>query len=123
MTRGGAGVVSKTQTPADPLSRPSRKKLQNTEGPALEKKECRKCGREKPVSEFPVREAMRDGLSSWCADCHNDAVRETRARQDEAARESQSATLEAHWAQAKRGMDAWRARIEKERAKRAVSSI
>ena len=32
---------------------------------------CTKCGCEKDVSDFPRRSAVRDGLSSWCKQCHN----------------------------------------------------
>jgi hypothetical protein len=47
MTRGGAGVVSKTQTPADPFPSRRRKTLANkVGGPQAEKeiRTCPKCG-------------------------------------------------------------------------------
>lgn len=43
-------------------------------------KVCRHCGLEKPASEFRRNPRCRDGLSSWCAECHRGAVRDWRSR-------------------------------------------
>ena len=45
-----------------------------------ETKGCRKCGQLKPVSEFRRNPRCRDGLSSWCSECHNAASQQWRAR-------------------------------------------
>jgi len=34
-------------------------------------KRCSKCGKEKPVSEFAIRRARKDGYCSWCKACHS----------------------------------------------------
>jgi hypothetical protein len=51
-------------------------------------KTCRKCGETKPVSEFRRNPRVRDGLSSWCSECHRDATR--RWRSDPANREGEN---------------------------------
>jgi hypothetical protein len=43
---------------------------------ATEFKECRKCGENKPVSEFPVNRKLKDGYDSWCKLCHRESHRE-----------------------------------------------
>lgn len=43
-----------------------------------EEKACRKCLRPLPPAAFPRNKSTRDGLSSWCRDCHREAVRRTR---------------------------------------------
>jgi hypothetical protein len=77
--------VSKMLAPRDPVTRTPREKLQKDCG----EKKCRKCGREKAVSEFPRNRRVSDGFSSWCRACHAEACRDCRARQREAARERQ----------------------------------
>jgi hypothetical protein len=47
-------------------------------------KRCRKCGEEKPSPAFRSNPRCRDGLSSWCAECHNEATRQWRSRKWEA---------------------------------------
>ena len=44
-------------------------------------KRCRHCGETKEASEFRANPRMRDGLSSWCAECHNAASRRWRDKQ------------------------------------------
>jgi hypothetical protein len=41
-------------------------------------KTCRKCRKGKEASEFRRNPRMKDGLSSWCAECHNAANRRSR---------------------------------------------
>ena len=36
---------------------------------------CRRCGQEKPGTEFRRNRRVSDGLSSWCSLCHNEATR------------------------------------------------
>jgi hypothetical protein len=85
----GAASSSKAATPAQPVLRSSRVKLQkDRRGLTLEKR-CRKCGVAKAVSEFPLNRRVSDGFSSWCKACHAEACRESRARQREAVREWQ----------------------------------
>lgn len=35
---------------------------------------CTKCGEEKPALAFPPEKAKKNGLSSWCRDCHGEAT-------------------------------------------------
>jgi hypothetical protein len=50
-------------------------------------KRCPHCGQwlERETA-FPRNPMTRDGLSSWCRDCHREAVREHRARRAARAR-------------------------------------
>jgi hypothetical protein len=50
-------------------------------------------------------------------DCHGKAARQSRARQDKAARKAQRTISEAPFAKAKRDWDAWHARIAAARQK------
>jgi len=50
-------------------------------------KRCRNCGTEKPTNEFPANRQCRDGLSSWCKDCHRIAVRDSLRRRRARERE------------------------------------
>lgn len=47
-------------------------------------KACVHCGEPKAKAEFPGNRSMRDGLSSWCRDCHAAATAGWRAKQREA---------------------------------------
>jgi hypothetical protein len=51
---------------------------------------CSHCGQRKPAKEFRRNRRNRDGLSSWCAECHNEATRRwreaNRERMNEARR-------------------------------------
>jgi len=53
-------------------------------------KVCSRCGQRKAAGEFRRNRRNRDGLSSWCAACHNEATRrwreENRDRLNEARR-------------------------------------
>lgn len=40
-------------------------------------KRCSRCQEDKPVHDFPVRRASRDGRDSYCKPCHNANGRET----------------------------------------------
>ena len=55
-------------------------------------KRCRNCSQVKRSDEFRSNARCRDGLSSWCSDCHNAATRGYRARIREA--EAQARELE-----------------------------
>jgi hypothetical protein len=46
-------------------------------------KRCRHCDTDKPADEFRRNPRCRDGLSSWCAECHRQAVRDWRSRNRE----------------------------------------
>jgi hypothetical protein len=39
-------------------------------------KACRRCGKEKPLSDFYKNNATRDGLTYWCKDCTRTASRD-----------------------------------------------
>jgi len=41
---------------------------------------CSKCGKPKDPGDFKANRRMRDGLSSWCRRCHNDATARWRER-------------------------------------------
>jgi hypothetical protein len=49
---------------------------------------CRHCGKRKKSGEFRRNSRMKDGLSSWCSDCHREATRRWRAENREAYNES-----------------------------------
>jgi hypothetical protein len=51
-------------------------------------KRCRNCGQVKPSEEFRRNPRCRDGLSSWCSDCHSAATRAYRARIREAEQQA-----------------------------------
>jgi 5-methylcytosine-specific restriction endonuclease McrA len=55
-------------------------------------KRCRNCSQVKRSDQFRSNAHCRDGLSSWCSDCHNAATRGYRARIREA--EAQARELE-----------------------------
>ena len=69
MKRGG---VSLLQGAPDTLYTDSGER--NCEKPSNEAKTCRKCVETKPIGLFRCNPKMRDGLSSWCAECHTDAT-------------------------------------------------
>lgn len=41
----------------------------------METKLCKKCGRTLPVSEFNKNAKSKDGLHTYCRNCHNDMTR------------------------------------------------
>ena len=41
----------------------------------MREKSCTKCGEAKKPAKFPRNKRTRDGLSSWCRSCHNEARR------------------------------------------------
>lgn len=45
------------------------------------RKRCRHCGETKDASDFRRSTRTRDGLSSWCGECHNGASRRWREKQ------------------------------------------
>lgn len=51
-------------------------------------KTCRHCGETKRAAEFRRNERTRDGLSSWCAACHNEASRRWREKRRELVAEA-----------------------------------
>lgn len=53
-------------------------------------KTCRKCGVEKPVSEYSKASKSPDGLQYWCRDCSSAAARQWAIDHREARRESDS---------------------------------
>jgi hypothetical protein len=60
---------------------------------------------------FLPQRQMKDGFSSWCRDCYDEAVHQSRARKRERELEAERARREAHWAETKRWHDEWKARI------------
>jgi hypothetical protein len=71
-------------------------------------KACRHCGQQKPTSEFPGNRRCRDGLSSWCRDCHDEATLRSRAKRAEREApiiEAQRKEAHAEW------MAEWRASL------------
>jgi hypothetical protein len=51
-------------------------------------KRCRHCGVTKDAALFRLNQRTRDGLSSWCSECHNEASRRSRAKADRRRREA-----------------------------------
>ena len=43
-------------------------------------KRCAKCGARMPYSDFPRNANTWDQASSWCRECHNEAVRRCKAK-------------------------------------------
>jgi hypothetical protein len=76
-------------------------------------KRCRKCGQVKRAQEFRRNARCRDGLSSWCADCHVEATRAYRQRRREAEAEPTWKAIKARTKELRR----WEA---ERRARRAV---
>ena len=72
-------------TPCQTLARQTAKHFRERRPLA---KACRKCGETKEAPEFRANPRMRDGLSSWCAECHNAASRRWRDRQRELVAEA-----------------------------------
>ncbi len=46
-------------------------------------KTCRHCGEQKATDEFPANRRCRDGLSSWCRACHDEASERSRIKKVE----------------------------------------
>lgn len=59
-------------------------------------KVCRHCGVAKDEALFPPNPRTRDGLSSWCSECHNEASWRSREKADERRRVANEAA-EAVW--------------------------
>ena len=91
-------------------ARESEKKREKGDGV----KKCRNCGEVKRSQEFRRNTRCRDGLSSWCADCHVEATRAHRQRRREAEAEATWKAIKAHTEELRR----WEA---ERRARRAVS--
>ena len=70
----------RSDTPRSFFARESEKKREM----ANDVKRCRHCGQAKHSHEFRRNARCRDGLSSWCADCHVQATRAYRQRRREA---------------------------------------
>lgn len=47
-------------------------------------KTCRKCQKAAPAAEFPANKRTRDGLTSWCRECHYAATKAWGERNPEA---------------------------------------
>jgi hypothetical protein len=75
MTPRGALPDGRTRRLTPPSAR--------VEFPERKMKRCRHCELEKPAAEFRRNPRCRDGLSSWCSECHRQAVRDWRARNRE----------------------------------------
>jgi hypothetical protein len=85
-------------------------------------KSCRKCGEEKPSPEFRSNPRCSDGLSSWCAECHNEASRLWRRRKWE-AEEAEAWVRRQAESERLRGYEAERrARVAKLQAERTARS-
>jgi excisionase family DNA binding protein len=110
----GAPPILEALNSPEPRDSISRNKLKKTRG-LRPMKTCRKCGDEKPQAEFPPNRRCRDGLSSWCRECHLTAVRESRVREDERAREAQWKRQQEHNRRAKKQMEEYRRTINENR--------
>jgi hypothetical protein len=82
-------------------------------------KRCRKCGKNKPSLEFRLNARCSDGLSSWCAECHNQATRLWRKRRREAVEAEARLRRQAESERLRRYEAQWRARVAELQAERA----
>ena len=85
-------------------------------------KSCRKCGEEKPSPEFRPNPRCSDGLSSWCAECHNEATRLWRRRRREAEWDAAWARQQAESERLRRYEAEWRARVAELQAQHSASN-
>jgi Stc1 domain len=53
-------------------SSPTRQFAKNT-AKHVQQVRCAHCGKSKPMEAFPANRRKRNGLSSWCRDCHDEA--------------------------------------------------
>ncbi len=83
-------------------------------------KSCRKCGNVKDCSEFRSNPRCSDGLSSWCAECHNEATRLWRKRRREAEEEEARVRRQAESERLRRYETQWRARVAELQAERSA---
>ena len=82
------------------------------------RKKCRNCGVTKNAPEFRRNPRCRDGLSSWCSECHVEATRRYRARKAEAERHAAWEALQARSAELRRIREKWEERVTGCRANR-----
>lgn len=61
----------------------------------METKVCSKCGRELPTSDFYVNNRMKDGLQSYCKECHCASTTEAARKRRERKRAEAEATKNA----------------------------
>jgi hypothetical protein len=66
----------------DKLKKRNRETKKGT-GAAGRMKTCRHCGEQKATGEFPANRRCRDGLSSWCRACHDEASARSRIKKAE----------------------------------------
>jgi hypothetical protein len=83
-------------------------------------KSCRKWWKEKPSPAFRSNPRCRDGLSSWCAECHNEATRLWRKKRREAEREAAWVRRQAESERLRRYEAQWRARVAEAQAERTA---
>lgn len=60
----------------------------------METKVCSKCGRELPTTEFYVNRHMKDGLQTYCKECHCKATTEAARKRREKAKAEAKAEME-----------------------------
>ena len=85
-------------------------------------KSCRKCGEEKPPPAFRSNPRCRDGLSSWCAECHNEATRLWRKKRREAEWEAAFARRQAESERLRRYEAQRQARVEQLASRRSATA-
>ena len=77
-------------------------------------------GKRSLVPKFRSNPRCRDGLSSWCAECHNEACRLWRRRRREAEWEAAWARQQAESERLRRYEAEWRARVAELQAERTA---
>ena len=118
--RQGVGAVNQRDADSErPAASHSRVLFSKNWGPnpktertAGRVKVCRHCGQEKPTNDFRPNPRCRDGLSSWCASCHDEASarsKEKRAEREAPIVEAQRKEVHAKW------MAEWRASVAQRR--------
>jgi hypothetical protein len=63
---------------------PHGNRVDRTRPPAVAEKECLRCGKTKPRSEFSVQRKEPDGLQDWCKDCYTTYYQDRVASQEAA---------------------------------------
>ncbi|UCF14432.1 MAG: hypothetical protein JSW59_13545 [Phycisphaerales bacterium] len=71
-----------TESPRKEASRPR----EADKGEKVDQKQCRKCKKHKPLTEFHKNASSHDGLARWCKSCKTRAAKESRQKRAAARR-------------------------------------
>jgi hypothetical protein len=77
---GGGRMSPRSKSLHRPLARREKTSVKKDFPQHLpQNRRCPRCERRKPLDAFPPNRKRRDGRSSWCRECHNEAVQRWRA--------------------------------------------